>query len=395
MQLPHQIFVVAWFVLCLVHILVAASTGITDFPLLLDAGNRTDIVQHEEHSTLVRDPSQGHLVPRINGQRFGGLKVLSNGKGYGPIARFSDDMEDGEFWTRTCPVITSFKYLKDLFRCSKRRELRTRFLVHGNMTLVKRTVAEFNSPGSRYYYIKCEHMREAIKISLDEDLHERAVNLLEAAQARYAVGGEQPEEVSIGFKGFLYSFFRVFVPERNSMPLKRFLTLYGEKFKERCLNIFEVFCQELVSYLKNRLYNPNSRQLLDDWTRQPSLLTPVILINGFLDCEDDSYRYDFILYSWGEAIKEALKRKYEFGNESLWKVMVSEFSDTFSGEYPCTDEACTVALTRFRTTKQYLEGTWAKKNAPKLFKKLMELVSILLPSVLLTIISEYAITWIF
>ena len=66
----------------------------------------------------------------------------------------------------------------------------------------------------------------------------------------------------------------------------------------------------------------------------------------------------------------------------------------FSGEYPSTDEARTVALKDFKPTKQDLEEEWAKRNAPKLRMKLEMLVPDLLPTVLLGIVSEYAVTWI-
>lgn len=319
--------------------------------------------------------------------------VLSNGKRFGQTARPSDDMGAEEFWTRTCPKITSFKYLKHLLRYSKCRDLHARFLVNGNMTLVQRTVVELKSPGSRYYHVNCGHMRDAIMMSLNEDLHERVVDLLEAARERYALGNEQHDQTTDGFKGFLYSFFRVLVPEENSMPLKRFLTLYGEKFKERCLNVFKIFCQELVSYLKNRLHiSPSSRQLMGDLIAQPSLLTPDVFVKGFLNCESDFYRYNFILCNWREAISEALKMDYDFGNKLLWNVMVSKFTGKFYGEYPCTDEARTFVIRQCTFPKEYLEEAWAKKNAPKLLKRLMELLPNLLLPVLWNIIAQYAVT---
>ena len=74
--------------------------------------------------------------------------------------------------------------------------------------------------------------------------------------------------------------------------------------------------------------------------------------------------------------------------------MVSTLPNQFSGEYPSTDEARTVALKDFKPTKQDLEEEWAKRNAPKLQMKLKMLVPNLLPTVLLGIVSEYAVTWI-
>ena len=74
--------------------------------------------------------------------------------------------------------------------------------------------------------------------------------------------------------------------------------------------------------------------------------------------------------------------------------MVSKYPKQFSGEYPSTDEARAVALKDFKPTKQDREEEWAKKNAPNLRMKLEMLVPNLLPTVLLGIVSEYAVTWI-
>ena len=65
----------------------------------------------------------------------------------------------------------------------------------------------------------------------------------------------------------------------------------------------------------------------------------------------------------------------------------------FSGEYPSTDKARSIAL-KGLPTKQDREEAWAKENAPSLRVKLEEFMPGLFPPVPLTIISEYAITWI-
>ena len=70
------------------------------------------------------------------------------------------------------------------------------------------------------------------------------------------------------------------------------------------------------------------------------------------------------------------------GGRKLWAVMVSNYPNQFSGEYPSTDEARAVALKNFKPTKQDLEEEWAKRNAPNLRMKLEMLVPDLLPAVL-------------
>ena len=75
-------------------------------------------------------------------------------------------------------------------------------------------------------------------------------------------------------------------------------------------------------------------------------------------------------------------------------MMVSKLPNQFSGEYPSTNKARALALKNFKPTKQDLEEEWAKRNAPNLRMKLEMLVPDLLPTVLLGIVSEYAVTWI-
>ena len=102
---------------------------------------------------------------------------------------------------------------------------------------------------------------------------------------------------------------------------------------------------------------------------------------------------EFINYGWREAIAEGMKGDYDHGGRDLWEIMVKEYPERFSGEFPSSENALAAVLEKF-PTKEELEETWAKKNAPNLQMKLEMLVPNLLPTVLLGIISEYAVTWI-
>ena len=146
------------------------------------------------------------------------------------------------------------------------------------------------------------------------------------------------------FDWFVNGFFVRYPPEKNSMPLKRFLTLHGEEFSKKHPDIFETICQELVWKLRDQLDNPASQKLLIDLVGQPSLLTPVAFAEGFLCSADDTDRANFIKYGYKEAIEEGLKEEYYGGGRKLWRVMVSKYPNQFSGEYPSTDEARSIAL---------------------------------------------------
>ena len=45
-------------------------------------------------------------------------------------------------------------------------------------------------------------------------------------------------------------FFARYPPEKDSMPLKRFLTLHGEEFSKKHPAIFKTICEELVGRLR-------------------------------------------------------------------------------------------------------------------------------------------------
>ena len=118
------------------------------------------------------------------------------------------------------------------------------------------------------------------------------------------------------------------------------------------------------------------------------------MLEGFLHGANDTYRANFIKYGYKEAIEEGLKKKYYEGREKLWAVIVSKYPNQFSDEYPDTDAARAVALKDFKPTKQDREEASIKENAPILLEHLKKLVTELpLPSVLLSIIAGYAITW--
>ena len=66
------------------------------------------------------------------------------------------------------------------------------------------------------------------------------------------------------------------------MPLKRFLTLHSEEFSKKHPAIFETICRRLVGELRHQLDNLAPQKLLIDLVGQPSLLTPVAYVRGFL-----------------------------------------------------------------------------------------------------------------
>ena len=149
---------------------------------------------------------------------------------------------------------------------------------------------------------QCDSIYDAIALSLEGDRHDRVAGLFEAAQ-------ERPDWKN-KFGVFVSGFFDSYPPEKNSMPLKRFLTFHREEFGKKHPAIFETICEKLVWKLKCQLDNLASQKLLIDLVGQPSLLTPVAFVRGFLYGAGDTHRTNFIKYGYKEAIEEGLKEEY-------------------------------------------------------------------------------------
>jgi len=226
-------------------------------------------------------------------------------------------------------------------------------------------------------------------LSLNEDRHDRVAGLFEAVQ-------ERPDWKNT-FNWFVECFLDRCFPERDRMPLKRFLALHGEEFNKKHPVIFKTICQELVRKLKLQPDNLASQKLLIGLVGQPYPLTPVAFARGFLSVAGDRDRVNFIKYGYKEAIEEGLKGEYQYGGKLLWAAMVRTFPNQFPGEYPSTDGAHSFALKDFKPTKQDREEAWAKENTPILLEHLEMLVTELqLPLYrdLLFVIAGYAITWV-
>ena len=148
---------------------------------------------------------------------------------------------------------------------------------------------------------ECNSIYDAIALSLKEGRNERVAGLFEAAHGRPAWKNR--------FGWFVGGFFIRHPPEKDSVPLKRFITLHGEELGKKNPAIFESICEELVWKLNLGL-TIETRRNYDrlGWT---TLLdnTQVFTI-GFLSGANDEDRANFIKYGYREAIEEGLKEEY-------------------------------------------------------------------------------------
>ena len=353
--------------------------------ILSDTTNSAPAVQLKEQDILVESVPEENLLPEMDALTLEKLKGFVGKRQYDEVAKLADGMDKDEFLRYLCQVVTTLELIKGLFGYLKQRDVVAGFLAHGEMMLVRKVIVETelletdNIGG-------CDSIYDAIALSLDADYYERVAGLFEAAKERPTWKNK--------FNIFVAWFFARYSPEEDSMPLKRFLTLYGEELGKQHPATFGVICERLVGRLECHLDNPVSQKLLIDFVGQPSLLTPVACAWGFLFIANDISRANFTKYGYKEAIEEGLREKYCKRGRGLWRVMVEQFPKQFSGKYPNTDEARTAAL-KDLPTKQDREEAWARENAPILLKHLETLATELpLPRVLLPIVTGYAITWV-
>lgn len=331
-------------------------------------------------------PNFNHLT--IGEQASEQLEELVDKEEYDKMARFGESMERGKFLRHIYPLMTTLERCKDIFKHLEHYDIHLGFLLHGDEALVKEAIVKFKSKRFEHY-ISTEHIRQAIALSLDEDRHTRVIGFLEAVQIRYA---DEDKQCKLGqssmFECFISQLLQKLVLEGDSMPFKRFLTLWKQKLNEKSADIYEIVCQQLVFHLQVRLWVSTSQKLLIDLIGQPSLLTSTTFIKGCLTHHDS-----FIAYGWREAIQEALKREREYGADTVWSMIMRMLPDEFSTEYPPSDKVLAAVLKKFKT-KQEMEEEWAKENAPKLLEQLEEPDPKLPSTTPLNAIPECAITWI-
>ena len=295
----------------------------------MDTTNTAPAVQLKDQGILVQSvPEESQVSGRDEQTKK--FEELINKKQYEEIAELGKKMSDEELLKCLCQVVTSLDHFKGLYEYLKQRKMVPGFLAHGEMVLVRKVIVETDLLETDYFG-QCDSIYDAIALSLKEDRHERVAGLFEAAHERPDWKNE--------FDWFVGGFFGRYPPEKDSMPLKRFLTLLRRRVQQKASRHFRDYLPKISGEVEIELDNPASQKLLIDLVGQPSLLTPVACARGFLYSADDTDRANFIKYGYKEAIEEGLKEEYPGGGGELWAVMVSTFPNQFSGEYPSTDEA--------------------------------------------------------
>ena len=290
-------------------------------------------------------PPQKQLRPQVSEQVAEKFKALMSERRYGEVVELGNSMENDILAKHLFPLMTTTEHCMYLNGYLNSRDMLPDFLMLGEMEVVRKAILEFENTDSDYY-ISHEHICDAITLSIKGHRHGRAISLLRIERERHATADEQRKLAgkTPQFEVLLRDLSKRLIEKEDTAPLKRFLTIHREELDEGHPNILEIMCQGMVSRLMINLDHPDSQKLLTDFVGQPSLITTTAFVNGFLEYGIDYTRSNFIKYGWREAIEEGLKEKYPDGGRKLWDVMVSKFPTQFSGEYPSTDEARSIAL---------------------------------------------------
>ena len=183
------------------------------------------------------------------------LRALINSGKYEEVIKFGDGMGREEFLKHLYQVVTNLDQFKSLFGYLRQKGMIPGFLAHGKMALVRKVIVGTDLLETDDFLGYCDSISDAIALSLEEDRHERVAGLFEAAQ-------ERPKWKN-KFGRFVEGFFRRYPLEKNSMPLKRFLTLHGEEFSKKHPAIFKTICEELVWKLRCQPDNPSLAEATD------------------------------------------------------------------------------------------------------------------------------------
>ena len=88
------------------------------------------------------------------------------------------------------PLMTTIEHCKYLNGYLDSRNMLPGFLVQADMGLVRRAILEFRNMDSDYYIFH-GHICDAIILSIKNDRHGHAINLLRVERERYATTDEQ------------------------------------------------------------------------------------------------------------------------------------------------------------------------------------------------------------
>lgn len=385
-------FILTYLAICVILFPVYAATSKSAHSKLTKRSKKAEIFKPRGGAISVQCSSEKQPISSAAEHAAEPFTALLGKGNYERIAEIGKKMKDDEFVRGICSATMTLGHYKGLFTYLKSRGMLPIFLVIENLKLVK-VVIEITE---RTYYIEWDSISKALILCFSGNEYNRIIALLESVQKRCTMGDRfrQTKGTVTSFGFFMDEFFDDLAPGKDSISLKRFLTLYRKELSTKYPIIFETFCQRLVHNLKDRLDTPSAEHLLTEFVGQPSLLTPEAFAKGFLLEAGDTAREDFFNYGWKEAVAEGLKKEYPGGGSALWVVIIGEFSDEFPKEYPPSSRTLAAVLANLKT-KREREKEWTAKNVPNFRAKLLARLGesglqLLLPMSLMEIITEYA-----
>ena len=190
-----------------------------------------------------------HLSNEQFAARF--RRLLEKGK-YWEATRLSIFMDEGEFLTQACPVVTTFEHFDGLFQCLGPRGALGHILKHVGMEFLRRVILESEHAKFEYTISTCIH--DLVIPTLEEQRYDRAIDILKAVQERYAEGDGRPERMGEvpKFRLFMDEFIKRLLQNGDGTSVKKFFNLHGKNIWSRCQDIFGVFYQSTAQHLRDR-----------------------------------------------------------------------------------------------------------------------------------------------
>ena len=182
----------------------------------MDTTNDVEPVQLENHGTMTPNLQNGNLlVPLTKYSVPYILRGLLEEGEYEKVTTFFKASSD--FLRQVCPLVASFDHFKGLFGYIKKKKIIPKFLMHGNMAFIRHLVTEIIDKKFEYY-IKETFICGAIIFSLNQDMHKRAIDLLEALHGRCARRKERSSAVRRGdsFEFHVGRFLGRLAPEKEA-----------------------------------------------------------------------------------------------------------------------------------------------------------------------------------
>lgn len=311
---------------------------------------------------------------------------------YGAVLKIWKMMNKDRHNEYVYPLITTAKHYKGLSEFLKDDDSLTRFLIHGNESGVREAILKFGKIDK--LYIRPGSISQALGKTFEGNDHDRFVCLLIAVKQRCEMEGVKGDASMRKFSE-LYDILNNIFECRNDCrrAIKRFLVLHGDELGARHPVILRAFSEGLGKYLMHICHvHRSDASFLTTLVWQPFPLSVMDFAKGLsrniLECPV----FPCAGLDWRE-FHEALILGSGMSGEVRWEMMKKEVPDKYINGFPSSEAERGAFLAKFDSRRTLNEG-WIWVQALNIREQLRGDASAFFPAVLLHIIAEYAVEWI-